>query len=155
MKKTFVIIFFLVSVSVSAQFVKLPELLPNSEQTFTSTWANIGPQLNVRGHGYIALYIDIDINATKKPRVRIIGNTKIIPNPFANALPVYNRVASTTEGGCCKVEPLFYEFPGIDSKVILDIPIYRCIPFLQIQISAGTTGAPPGKIKSIYYSLGY
>lgn len=87
------------------------------------------------------VWLNIDINDSQNVRVRAVGKLS------KNAANEYNLPIKTTSSSQVTIQDEFMEFnDDADQKVLLEIVTNGLIPFVQLQVEAGTVGASAGQI---------
>lgn len=121
-----------------------PEALISSAQDFTGSWVDLGTKIDMRGYKDLLVYLDIDINDAIDTRVRALGDHDTNgTNEFV--FPIESISASQIN-----IQDEFMEFAvDANQKVVLRVKA-QGVPYLQLQISAGTAGATAGQIDSAY-----
>lgn len=113
------------------------------DQDLTASWAALGDVIDVRGYTELYLYINLDINDSLNVRIRALGQMTVDGDGYV--LPI--EAVSSTE---IKVTSQYIEFDvDADQKMILRVDV-GAIPFVSIEVQAGTAGASPGAIVSAY-----
>ena len=111
-----------------------PVSLTTANDTLTTSWADVGSEIDCRGYTDIILYITLDINAALNARLRALGKWE------SAGTDEYNLVIETVSSSDIKIEPEYIEFnTDADQLVVLRIHTGG-IPFLQIQTQEGTDG---------------
>lgn len=122
--------------------------LKTSTQDFTTSWVNHGSEISTDGHNRISLWFDIDINDTVDVRVRILAkHTK-------GGADEYTFPIKTISDSYISIKDEYIEFAtDVDGKRVISFNLDEIIPFVQVQIQAGTVGATAGKILSSKYII--
>ncbi len=126
----------------------LVNTLKSSAQNFTTSWVDYGSEIGTDDHSTIALWLNIDINDTQDARLRILAkHTSSGADEYV--LPIKVETATVVN-----VEDEYYEFiVDEDAKRIISFTLDRVIPFVQVQIQAGTVGASAGQVLASKYTL--
>jgi hypothetical protein len=116
-------------------------------QDLTDTAANLGSQISVAGKTKLALFLKIDVN--NSVNVRVLLQYKFATGGDAYYAPNLSYSSSDVKYSV----PEYYELDvDADTSVVLEMPLDGVVPFVQIQVYAGTVGAPTaGQIDSAYY----
>lgn len=115
--------------------------LITSAQTLTDSWADLGGEQDMSKYKRCMVWLNIDINDSQNVRVRAVGKLS------KNAANEYNLPIKTTSSSQVTIQDEFMEFnDDADQKVLLEIVTNGLIPFVQLQVEAGTVGASAGQI---------
>ena len=126
-----------------------PTALVTVAQDLTGAWADCGAEIQTDGYRYLGLYVNLDINLSNDARIRVLAK-RASTGDDEYVLPIKTVGASDI-----KVEDSYYEFnDDADQKVFIPIELTNLIPFVQVQVMAGTVGGTAGQIDSLYYTLG-
>ena len=130
-------------------FYQNPTALKETAQDFTDSWVDIGSEIQTEGYRNLLLWLNVDINDTNNPRIRILAK-RAYGGTDEYVLPI--KTIGTSD---VKVEDEYIELnDDADQKIVLSWNLDNLMPVVQVQIQAGTVGASAGQIESIYYSLG-
>lgn len=122
-----------------------PETLLAAAQDFTAAWADCGPEIPTAGATHLGIWLNLDVNDSLDMRI------KALAKHTTAGTDEYEIIIRTLSATDIKVEPGYIEFnTDADQKVILSIPLDGVVPFVQLQIQAGTAGATPGQVDSLY-----
>jgi len=128
---------------------KAPEAGNATAQNVTSNWADLGSEIRTEGYSKLGLYLNVDINDSANIRIRALAKRE------SAGTDEYCLPIETVSSSDVKIEDEYMEFNvDADQKVILSVQLDRLIPWVQIQVQAGTVGQTAGQIDSFYYSLG-
>lgn len=122
----------------------------SAAQNLTTSWADLGTEITVTGYRFIALYVTTDINNGANIRLRVISkHTAAHADEF---IPMI-----LTEGSSdIKIEYEYVEWndDSIDHKSYLLYDLHGAHNVMQIQVQAGTAGAPTAaQIDGCQYAL--
>lgn len=110
------------------------EDLISAAQNVTTSWADIGPEIDTRGYSTLVAYVTLDINAGSGVKIKALGKTA-----YAGASE-YDIPTKTTTTSGTGVYPHFYEFSSdIDQLTVLDWDV-KGVPFVQLQVMANVSG---------------
>lgn len=124
--------------------------LISSAQNLTASWADLGGEIDARGFNHLAVWITLDINDSQDARIQALGKHT------AAGTEEYGLIFGVTRGTGATVTAEYYELNSdADQLVVLDIPLNNVVPYVQLQVQAGTAGTTPGQIDAAYYTLGY
>jgi hypothetical protein len=118
-----------------------PEELITAAQDLTASWADLGDEIEMGGYTELLAWLTIDINNSLDVRVRaLVKHTQGGAEEFL--LPIQTIGASSV-----KVEGHYYEF-NVDADQLMVLPFHlpNDVPFVQLQVMAGTVGATAGQI---------
>ncbi len=125
----------------------LVNTLKGTAQSFTASWVDYGDEIGTDGHKVLGLWLNIDINDTQDARLRVLakhtagGDTYVFPIKVDTATVV-------------NVEDEYHEFvTDEDARRVVEITLDDIIPFIQVQIQAGTVGVSAGQILDSKYTL--
>lgn len=125
----------------------LVNTLKGTAQDFTASWVDYGGEISTDGHSIVALWLNIDINNTENVRLRILA--KHTEGGSGYILPLKTETATIVT-----VEDEYFEFTtDEDARRVISFTLDRVIPFVQVQIQAGTVGATAGQILDSKYIL--
>ncbi len=120
--------------------------LIDTPQELTTSWANLGPLIQMNSFSRLGLFLKLDINDSQNVRVRAVG--KRSEGDASNFVFPLLTPSATSVG----VEPELYEFTtDADVNQIIEIGTNYIVPYVQIQVQAGTAGATPGEITEADY----
>jgi hypothetical protein len=122
--------------------------LKTSAQDFTASWVDYGSEISSDGHVRISLWFDIDINDTTDVRVRILAKHT------RGGADEYTFPIETISDTYISVKDEYVEFAvDVDGKHVISFELDEIIPFVQVQIQAGTVGASAGQMLSSKYII--
>lgn len=117
--------------------------LISEPQDLTADWVNLGPIIEMANWSRMAPYIDLDINDSLNVRVRAIVKRG------RNDAKAYNLPIRNVSASDVKLEDEYLEFNvDADQKMVLEVETKGLVPFIQLQVMAGTVGATAGQILS-------
>ena len=122
-----------------------PTALLTSAQSFTNAWASAGAQFDCEGAKSVAAWLDVDINSSTNPRVRMLGY--MTTSGASYVMPI-----KTVSASDIKVEDHYVELnDDADQKIVVDFEISRHFEKcrFEIQDSNGSNGG----INSLYYTI--
>lgn len=123
--------------------------LISAAQTLTEAWKNLGSEIDTRGISALGVFISLNINNTLNARIRALAKRES-GSADEYVLPI--RTVSTSD---VKIEDEYLEFNNdVDQEMLLSWELDGIIPFVQLQVMAGTVGASAGQIISAYRTLG-
>lgn len=104
--------------------------LISAPQTITGSWTSLGDyEIPTQRAQRIAIYFDLDINSSKKVRMRIVGKTQ----PGISEYFVLHAAE-----GALSVNGEYYEFADEDSKQDARFRLDKTSPYIQVQVMAFT-----------------
>lgn len=122
--------------------------LISAPQNLTSGWVNLGEPIDMTKASRLGLYIKLDINDSLNPRVRAMAKRG------KNDIDLWELPIRTVGASDVKVEGEDFEFNvDADQNVVFSIATEGVVPFIQIQVQAGTVGASPGQIDDASFEL--
>ena len=115
-----------------------PEALTAASQDFEAGWRDLGGEIPTAGCTHLGVWLELHIGTNGLDmRVRALLKHTIA---HANEFPGQIRVLSATD---IKVQPGYIECDtDADQNLLLSIPLDGHVPFVQMQVQAGTVGAP-------------
>lgn len=126
----------------------LVNTLKDSAQNFTASWADYGPEISCDDHSKLAIWLHFVINDTANPRVRILLKHT------GGGSDEYQPLIYTESASVVTVQPEYFEFGAdVTQKAVIAFDLDVVIPFVQVQIQAGTVGATPGHIIDSKYTM--
>jgi hypothetical protein len=127
-----------------------PTALISSAQDLTAVWADLGSEIQTDKYRWLKIWIQLDINNGANVRIRILEKTAL-----AGSIE-YVQAIETVGTSDLKIEDLYYEFNvDADQNVVLLVELRNTVPVCQVQVQAGTAGAPTAaQIDSALYSSG-
>lgn len=121
----------------------LVNVLKGTNQDFTTSWVDYGSEINSDGHGNLSIWLDLDINDSLNARLRIVG--KHATNG-ADEYPIGTGLMEMI-GSSYIDNGDHIEFDvDIDKKILIIIKLNHIIPYIQVQIQAGTVGSTAGRM---------
>ena len=131
-----------------SNYVAEPVELLDTPQDVTDGWVDCGLILNTcvetGSSNNLAYLIDLDINDSTDIRFRIIGNWNATTS-LDYVFSIYD-IKSTV----VSVSPEYAELSSdTDQSIVLEFQTSG-IPYIQLQVQAGTVGATPCSINSVY-----
>lgn len=118
--------------------------IKTTAQDVTASWADLGAELTCEDCKTAAFWFKVDINSSQNVRLRVLG--KHTSGGDAYTLPIRTVSASDV-----KIESEYFEFNvDADQNVVIAATLDGVIPFVQLQVMAGTVGATAGQIDSVY-----
>lgn len=121
--------------------------LKATPQNFTSSWVDYGVEIGTDGHDRISIWVDLDINNTQDARIRLVGR-------YDKSGDDYDFLIKTVYDEKISVKSEYMEFAtDANGKSVVSFELDEIVPFVQVQIQAGTVGGTPGRIVSSKYSL--
>ena len=122
-------------------------VLKATAQNFTASWVDYGIEISTDGFDNMSIWLDIDINSTVDARVRILAK-------HTTGGDEYSHPIETVSASVISVQDEYFEFEtDVDEKRVLLINLDGIIPYVQVQIEAGTVGGTAGKILDSKYIL--
>lgn len=120
------------------QYTAGPQALISAAQTITGSWADLGPEVGVGGAKWAGIFLNVDIDTSVNIRVRVLAkHTEDHADEFS--LPI-----KTVGSSVVLVEAEYFELNvDSDQKIMLSVDLDRLVPFIQVQVQAGTVGGTP------------
>ncbi len=125
----------------------LVKTLKSTAQDFTASWVDYGDEIGTDGFDSLGLWLNININDTKDARFRALA--KHTRGGDTHLLPINVETPSVVNVGDEYSEII----NDVDARRVVSFTLDKIIPFVQIQIQAGTVGAPVGQILNSKYTL--
>ena len=126
-----------------------PTAIKETAQNLTTSWVDIGSEIDVSRYRYLRLWVNLDINDSNNARIRVLHKRA------AAGTDEYNEVIQTASASDYKIEDHYFEFNAdADQKAAIDIDLKNLAKVIQVQVQCSVVGASAGQIDSIYYSLG-
>lgn len=130
--------------------VQDPVDLISSAQNLTGSWVDLGSEIKTEAQKTLAVFAVLDINDSLNARVRFLGKHA---SAHADEFTLPIRTISSSD---VKLEPEYLELnTDADQKMILSVELYKVVPYVQVQVQAGTVGASAGQIDSAVYTMAY
>lgn len=123
------------------------KILKETPQNFTDSWVDYGGEIGTDGYAAIGLWLNIDINDTKDVRFRALA--KHISGGEGYLLPIKTETPSVVYVGDEQHEVT----ADVDARKVVSFGLDGIVPFVQIQIQAGTVGATAGQILDSKYTI--
>ena len=120
-----------------------PQPVIATAQTLTAGFVDLGDEIDVKGFTSVGIFLDVNINDSLDLQIRIIGRTE------SGGADDYLLNINSTSFTSAKIryKTGFLELENdADQKIIIEIPTGNLIPFIQLQVKAGTLGASAGII---------
>jgi len=125
----------------------LVKTLKGTVQNFTASWVDYGPEISTDGFDFMSIWLNIDINDTQDARLRILSKHTSGGNEYVHSIEVI-------AGSVVNTEDAYFEFTtDEDAKRVIEVTLDVVIPYIQVQIQAGTVGAAAGRILASKYIL--
>lgn len=122
-----------------------PEALIAAAQNFTAAWVDLGGEIPTAGVTHLGLWLNLDVNDSLNMRIRALRKHTIA---HADEFPGQVRVLSSSD---IKTQPEYIEIDtDADQCYLVSFPLDGVVPFVQIQIMAGTVGGTAGQVDSAY-----
>ena len=122
-----------------------PESLLAAAQNFTAAWVDVGPEIPTAGCTHLGVWLNLDVNDSLNMRIKALAKHTIA------GTDEYELVIRTLSATDVKVDAGYIEFnTDADQKVLLCIPLDGVVPYVQLQILAGTVGGTAGQVDSLY-----
>ena len=121
------------------------EAIISAAQDFTAAWADLGPEIDMRGYTELNVYITLDVNDSTDLQVKALGKHE------SGGSEEYDFQIETVSASDVKVEPQYIEFnTDADQLAILKVKT-NGVPFIQLQVKAGTLGdGTDGQVDACY-----
>lgn len=124
-----------------------------SNQTLTGSFADFGEEIATAGYNWLYVFLSITINDSSDVRIKALG--KIEPSGAMETTLDHSQFSGTN----CSVGAAddYLELDADANQVIaLRIRLDNAVPYVQLQVAAGTAGASPAVISTAScYVLGY
>lgn len=122
------------------------ELL-TAAQDVTTGWVNMGEPIDMTAYRRMAIWPRLDINSSLNVRIRALPQRwKGDNQDGVNTSPITD-VSLAGVG----VNPEFFEFEtDSDQCTLIEFETKGLVPWMQLQVQAGTVGATAGQITSCY-----
>ncbi len=122
--------------------------LTTQAQNFTVGWVDLGGEIPTETFKALGVWLIIKKNDTADARIRAVAkHTSGGADEYV--LPIKTETATVVN-----VEDEYFEFStDEDQKRLLSWTLDEIIPFIQVQIQAGTEGDNKGQILSSKYTL--
>lgn len=121
--------------------------LTTDPQNFTTSWDDLGGEIDTECIQALGIWLDIDINDTNDAEVRIVarhtagGDNHTLPLDIITATVVNE-------------EDEYIQFiTDEDAKRFRSWTLDKIIPCVQVQIKCGTVGASAGQVLSSKYTI--
>ena len=126
--------------------------LIGSAQNFTGSMADLGSEIDCRGYKYLRVFLTLDINDSFDCRIAVLAkHTSAGAEEY-----IYDPNKWTVRDSTLSAFGAYREWnTDADALYILEIEMDNAIPYIQIQIQAGTVGGTAGQIDAAYYVRGY
>ena len=129
-----------------------PVALIGAAQDFTAAMADVGGEIPCSGYRHLRVWVTLDINDSTDCRVAVLvkhtsaGSVEAPYDPNKWAL----RDSTLSATGA------YREWnTDADGEYLVEIELDNAMPYVQLQIQAGTVGASAGQIDAATYVLGY
>lgn len=119
------------------------ETLISSPQAFTTSWVDLGSEIEMLGFNKLGIWIDLDVNAANNMRIRALAKLDVAGSA-EYSLPI--KTVGTSD---VAVEQEYYEFNvDEDAKYFLTVDTEGMAPMVQLQIQVGTDGGADAQVES-------
>jgi hypothetical protein len=124
--------------------------LISAAQDFTAAWADLGPEIACFGKKELGIWLTIDINDSTDLQIRAL------PKHESGGTEEYQSVIETYSATDIQVAPGYWELSNdADQLVLLEYHLGYKIPYVQIQIKAGTLGGgTDAQVDAAYFTRG-
>lgn len=122
-----------------------PVELLESAQDVTSGWVTVGEVISVGNKKSIALWIDYTANDSLSTQIQILAGAT--SGGVEHNIPIQTVGASEVE-----VAPWVLTLSDANQKIVLPVELSGQIPFILVQVKAGTVGSTAGSFDSIMIS---
>lgn len=117
------------------------EVVKDSAQAFTTSWVDLGDEIEMRGYNTMGLWITLDINDTLNPRIRALAKLD------TGGTKEYLFQIKSVSASDTKIEANYFEWNAdADMETFFDIETGGHVPMIQLQIQCGTVGVAAGQI---------
>jgi hypothetical protein len=117
------------------------EVVKSTAQAFTTSWVDIGGEIEMRGYNTLAVWATLDINNTNNPRIRALAKLD------SAGTKEYNIVIKSVGASDVKIESNYIEWNvDADMETLIQFETDGLIPYIQLQIQCGTVGVAAGQI---------
>lgn len=125
-----------------------PTVEKSTAQSFTTSWVDLGGEIQLYNIDCITLWLKIVINDSLNARIRfLVKHTKDHADEYILPIETVTQSVITAKGE-------YFELDNdVDQNIVLTRKLNKCIPFVQVQIQAGTVGATPGQVTDFQYTL--
>jgi hypothetical protein len=131
------------------------ESILSSAQDLTGSWADLGPEIACDGFNRLGVWLTIDINDSEDVRIKAIAKHES-GGTEEYGLPIYNPDTSTGGSYVTYAEGNYIEFnDDADQLIYVGFDVDNAIPYVQLQVEAGTVGGTAGQIDAAYVTRGY
>lgn len=127
---------------------KAESIMLEPPQSPTIAWVDIGRMLYVQGLGSLAFWIDVAMNDSRNLRFRV----QAVPAP--ESINRFDIPIQTVQSDVVEIDTEFFEFQqDVDQKILFQSSLGNLVPYVQLQVQAGTVGAIPAVINDILVSI--
>lgn len=123
------------------------EVLTSSAQNFTASWADLGSEIKTETFANLGLWLNIDINDTLDARFRALARHTDGGDKYVFPIKINTATVVNVEDEYCEFTT------NEDAFRVIGITLDKILPFIQIQIQAGTVGASVGQVLNSKYTL--
>lgn len=117
------------------------EVVKSTAQDLTTSWVDLGDEIDMNGFNCIGLWVTLDINSTNDPRIRAIAKLDTAGSKE------YILQIETVGTSAVSIENKYYEWNvDADTETMLMIDTKGLVPKVQLQVQCGTVGATAGQI---------
>ena len=130
-----------------ALFVPVQKLI-TAPQDLTASWVDLGGEIDVRAIETLDLWLNVDINGSSDIRVRLLAkHTAAHADEFT-----WPFVTASTAN--VTIAPEYTELDSdLDQILLLSSTLFGVMDKAQIQVQAGTLGAPAGQVDAARITL--
>lgn len=126
----------------------LVNTLKDTAQDFTASWVDYGSEIGTDGHIHMSIWLNVDINDTVDARIRVLVKHT------GGGSDEYSIPIKTVTDSVVSIKPEYYELSNdVDQKMVISFDLDNIVPFVQIQIQAGTVGSTAGQILDSKYII--
>lgn len=117
------------------------EVVIDSAQDLTASWVDLGSEINMHGFNSMAIWAVLDINNSNNARIRALAKLD------SAGAREYQLVIKTVGTSDVAIEGHYFEWNvDADMNTLIQVDTDGLVPYVQLQVQAGTVGATAGQI---------
>jgi len=127
--------------TIGANYHYVRKALITSAQAFTTSWADLGAEIEMMGYNSMGIWITLDINAANNMRIRALAK---LDSCGTNEYLLPIKTVGTSD---VAIEDEYFEFnDDADALFLLEVDTSGLVPFIQLQCQVGTDGGADAEV---------
>ena len=129
-------------------------------QTLTTSWADVGDEINVNGASVLGLWATVTQKDSNPVQFRFLPKRASAGREeYGYLRPVVNGSTKTSLVDVDTLQEHYFEIldsgsPNSERHVYVPFELYHLVPYVQLQVKVTNLGATAGDINSVYVTEG-